>query len=226
MTRNELVAVPTPAETPSWRPISHYDAIENITQEIMSTGLGIKSEDFEVNKNGSQMFGNFVLDQGENGINWTVGVRNSHNKLFSLGIAAGTHVIVCSNLVFSGEFVDFRRHTQKLTNEEIRVLSHNAIRSVIEKAEQSVSHQLAWKETEMSEQDMKINTFDAMAQGILPPAQFDRFCTGLNEERKLNGDTLYSFHGGMTRTMRNSSLFTISNRSRKLNNFMEDIIDV
>ncbi|MHA1889084.1 MAG: hypothetical protein ACTSX0_13750 [Promethearchaeota archaeon] len=223
ITRNELLTIPTPMETESWRPIPHYDAVSHVSREILNAGLGIKEELFEVNKSGNQMFGNFILDEEKEGISWTVGVRNSHNKLFSLGIVAGTHVIVCSNLIFSGEFIDIRRHTQKLTDTEIKVMANTAIQSVIDNAEMYVNLQLSYKEEYMSFDEMKIQTYGAMSEGVLPPAQFNRFHNALKEERELNGDCVYSFHGGMTRTMKNASLFTINNRSRKLNMFMEDV---
>jgi hypothetical protein len=42
---------------------------------------------------------------------WVVGIRNSHDKRFSAGIVAGSQVLVCDNLCFSGEILLARKHT-------------------------------------------------------------------------------------------------------------------
>jgi hypothetical protein len=41
-----------------------------------------------------------------------VGIRNSHDKTFPAGIVAGTHVMCCDNLAFSGEVQISRKHTR------------------------------------------------------------------------------------------------------------------
>ena len=43
---------------------------------------------------------------------WVLGLRNSHDKTFPCGIAAGASVFVCDNLSFSGEVKLVRKHTR------------------------------------------------------------------------------------------------------------------
>ena len=43
-----------------------------------------------------------------------VGLRNSHNKTFPVGLVAGATVFVCDNLSFSGEVRLTRKHTVHL----------------------------------------------------------------------------------------------------------------
>jgi hypothetical protein len=47
----------------------------------------------------------------------TVGLRNSHDKSFPIGIAFGSRVFVCDNLAFHGEHVIRRKHTVKAKRE-------------------------------------------------------------------------------------------------------------
>jgi hypothetical protein len=47
----------------------------------------------------------------------TVGLRNSHDKSFPIGIAFGSRVFVCDNTAFVGEHVIQRKHTVKAKRE-------------------------------------------------------------------------------------------------------------
>ena len=43
-----------------------------------------------------------------------IGLRNSHDKSFSVGLSAGISVMVCSNMAFGGSTVIKRRHTSRI----------------------------------------------------------------------------------------------------------------
>jgi len=231
VTRNELAAITTPEETATWKPVPHLFAVETLSTQLENMGIYIRNETFEIiGKKGEQLFASFILDQQQDGIRWSIGMRNSHNKCFALGIAAGNHVTVCSNLVFDGEFVEFRRHTRRLTLTEISAMMSSAIASVIKKIQTNITWQLNLKTREVNEREFKILTFDAMANGIILPSKFAEFTNCLEVERGINGDCLYSFHGGVTRTLREANLFTINERTNKLHtfihNYMQEPVDV
>lgn len=223
--RNKLAAVTTPEPTKTWSPIPHIEAVDRVIQQINNAGLQVANEKFEVTKNGEHLFAVMNLDRTEEGIQWSVGMRNSHNKLFALGIAAGTHVLVCSNLCFTGEFVDFRRHTGKLTYDEVDILAEKAIGMVQLKIQETINWQLGLKEMPMPLDVMKRTTFDLMEREVLPPpSQFKHFNAALKEEIRLNGESVYSFHGASTRIMRDKNLFTIDFRSAQLNQFVQEYL--
>ena len=48
---------------------------------------------------------------------YVVGVRNSHDMRFSAGVVAGSQVLVCDNLCFSGEIQLARKHTPRIMQE-------------------------------------------------------------------------------------------------------------
>ena len=48
-----------------------------------------------------------------------IGIRNSHDKSFSVGLSAGICVCVCSNLAFGGSTVIKKRHTSGLELTEL-----------------------------------------------------------------------------------------------------------
>jgi len=51
-----------------------------------------------------------------------VGLRNSHDKSFPIGIAFGSRVFVCDNLAFIGDQVIRRKHTVKAKREFAPIL--------------------------------------------------------------------------------------------------------
>ena len=168
------------------------------------------------------MFATFGLDQYFNGSRWQIGFRNSNCKSFAVGITAGTYVFVCSNLAFSGEYVEFRKHTAGLSMEELERISIKAITSTVNRLSQLAQWQEDLKLVPMPELTVKSLTFDAMAQGAFPPSKFSKFREALEEEQSRFGETLYSFHGAVTQTWKGSSLFQTSNRSRILNPLVDD----
>lgn len=47
------------------------------------------------------------------------------------GITAGTRVFVCDNLAFSGEFVEFRKHTKGLVYDELEFMAYRAMKKMV-----------------------------------------------------------------------------------------------
>ena len=65
--------------------------------------------------NGMRMFGFLELQIEESGVRISLGVRNSHDKSFSLGLTVGFRVIVCDNLSFFGDYSPvMKKHTKHL----------------------------------------------------------------------------------------------------------------
>ncbi|MHC4974689.1 MAG: DUF932 domain-containing protein, partial [Planctomycetota bacterium] len=56
-------------------------------------------------------FGVLMLQSAYGDYTDMVGLRNSHDKKFPIGISFGSRVFVCDNLAFCGDHVIKRRHT-------------------------------------------------------------------------------------------------------------------
>ena len=56
------------------------------------------------------------VDDGANAADHSlvVGLRNSHDHSFCLGVSLGSRVFVCDNLAFSGEVRVARKHTNRI----------------------------------------------------------------------------------------------------------------
>lgn len=109
----QVAAVPVPAHTRSWRPVPYADAVGFLKNTISrSLPYSLESEEYGLSKDGRQMFGLLTLDTGDNEQGLAIGMRQSYNRSLSLGIAVGSQVFVCDNLMFSGSaFKVVRKNT-------------------------------------------------------------------------------------------------------------------
>jgi hypothetical protein len=132
ISRTDLAKIKTPAPTESWRPVPHADVVDVLTNRACNRGLKITSERYavlpgalypavgeRVELAGARMFGSidFAPIPGmpfPPGCRPSAGLRNSHDKSFSLSILSGARVLVCSNGTLSAEFIVARKHTSRL----------------------------------------------------------------------------------------------------------------
>ena len=111
-TLDELRAVPTPTPEGRWHPVAHTNVLETVKETLHGAGYTIRAEKYGIAREGKRFFG--VLDLSTplaEGVSLSVGVRNSVDKSFPLGFAAGSRVFVCDNLAFRSELLVRRKHT-------------------------------------------------------------------------------------------------------------------
>lgn len=105
-------AVPTPAPQNRWHPIPHIELHRSVERSIGNMGLKIASQVHALGRGGNHYFGLYQVVANENPeMGLVLGTRNSHNKEFVAGLAAGEGVFACDNLAFWAEVVLGRMHT-------------------------------------------------------------------------------------------------------------------
>lgn len=224
LTEQEVRSVQEPEFTKSWHPVSHGKVIDALEMAVDGRNLGIIGKNYSLNKTGMNMFGTWRLERKKNGISWMVGFRNSMSKAFAIGICAGTNVIACSNMMFSGEFIEFRRHTSGVDLEELRILSEKAVSGIYNRLEALTDWHDNLKNYSLNKEDFKILTYNAMENGVVVPSRFEKFLECNHQELKLNDRSLYTFHGACTRLVREQSLFNIADRTKNLIKVCDDYI--
>ena len=120
VSRTEVARTDTPCSTATWRPVPHIDVIEAVTEVVKAHDWEIEGEKFGLASDGRKMFG-VVEISSSSSPEWhrCVGIRNSHDKSFAVGLSAGVVVCVCSNLAFGGTTVIKRRHTSRFELAEL-----------------------------------------------------------------------------------------------------------
>jgi hypothetical protein len=113
--RDEIALVPTPAATASWKPVPHVEVIDSVTEMIRQRDWMILDEQYGLARDGQKMFGVIRINRSSS-TEWSrcIGIRNSHDRSFAVGLTAGISVQVCSNLAFGGSMVLKRRHTSRI----------------------------------------------------------------------------------------------------------------
>jgi hypothetical protein len=108
-----LCALETPMGTDTHVPIPHKDVVEMVRYSLGFYEHDIVEEHHAITPDGARYFGVLSLKSAYGDYTDMVGLRNSHDKKFPIGISFGSRVFVCDNLAFNGDHVIKRRHTQK-----------------------------------------------------------------------------------------------------------------
>ena len=115
-TLDELNAVATPLRTHSYTPVGYGELVSYVKRQCFENyDWTLESEAYGVKPDGSRFFGVMTFDTGSEEHGLSIGLRSSHDKSMSVGVASGAQVFVCDNLCFSGNNVRYlRRHTRNV----------------------------------------------------------------------------------------------------------------
>jgi len=113
--RQDLLALPAPDSTQTHTIVPHHQLVEATIESLAYRQIKVVKEEYGISKDAAKMFGVLTLDLDGNGLNLVLGLRNSHDKSFALGMVAGYRVFVCDNLAFKGEFFAVaKKHSKRL----------------------------------------------------------------------------------------------------------------
>lgn len=219
VTEAEVIQVPAVPFTKSFHPVHHRQVLDAIRSGVVATGLEIVKTEYVLANNGNRMFGIWDLNGGNDELCWSIGIRNSMDKSMALGITAGTRVFVCENLAFSGEFVEFRRHTKGLIYDELEFMAYRAMKKMVSNLTKFQAWHEGLKNFSLTEWDAKILLVEIMTNTIIPPSKFARF-----SELYFGGvydPTLWGFHETVTDVLRDSNLLALPKKNRMLNGILD-----
>jgi hypothetical protein len=204
VTRAELLTIPPPSATPTWRPIAHGDLIAAIDRQLLVRGITIRSEKFAIQRGGARLFA--VLDlsiESSEERCAAMGIRTSNDRSMALEIAVGVKVFVCDNLAFSGDLIALRRkHTAKFD------LNADISRAVDRYQTHLLAfgRQLAELESRvLTDQEAKVLIHDAFADSLLPIRMFSvvsrTYFTG-QDFSDVAPRSAWGLHNAFTRAVR------------------------
>jgi hypothetical protein len=112
--RQELLGLPVPEATRTHVPIPHADVVAALVQSLGYRNIEVVKDEYALTPDYMRMFGIMTVNVEHSGVRLALGIRNSHDKTFSLAITVGFKVFVCDNLMFNGDFqaVLARKHTK------------------------------------------------------------------------------------------------------------------
>lgn len=161
-----------PAATDTFYPVEHATLVDHVRRELDAANLNVVGEAHAMTAAGNRYFGLMEVSDDSNGGDYAtvIGIRNSHDKMFSAGLAVGSGVFVCDNLAFSGEITIARRHTRFIERDLAGLVGRcmGAIGSMRVNMEERIA---AYKETELSDARFNDLLVRAVEQGCVPVTQ-------------------------------------------------------
>ncbi|CAN5151681.1 hypothetical protein BH23VER1_BH23VER1_32630 [soil metagenome] len=166
--REEVFTTRTPESTPTWYPLPHRHLINEVEGQLRAAGFLLEDEAHALTHDGARYFGAFQVglpgrppaDYG-----WVVGLRNSHDKSYPAGLVAGTRVLVCDNLSFTGEVRISRKHT-RFAARDVRHLTARAVGQLGERFRKLDERVLAYRGrglTDPKAHDLIVKAIDCRA---------------------------------------------------------------
>jgi len=110
VSHDKLRKIKTPGDTPTWKPVAHHDIFESFAKLLQRRKFKLIDAKHTLSHEGRRYFGVINIARASDDFHLSVGIRNSHDKFLAAGAVAGSRVVVCSNLVFSGEHKFTERH--------------------------------------------------------------------------------------------------------------------
>jgi hypothetical protein len=205
VTREQLMAIPPPPPTATWRPIAHGDLVSAIDRQLLVRGITIQKETFAVQRDGARLFA--VLDLS---IEWSgeccaaMGIRTANDRSMALEIAIGVKVLVCDNLAFSGDLIALRRkHTAKFDLNADISRAVDRYRAHLLALQRTIA---AVREDPIADDEAKCLIFEAFYDGILPLRYFTQVARNYFHPSAEMTDvlprTMWGLHNAFTRAVR------------------------
>lgn len=162
-------AVIAPEPTETWHPISHNCLLDIVENTLNKNQLVISKKSFQLSHNNNRFFGVYDLvgDFVQDDFGLSLGIRNSTDQKFPAGLAFGTRVFVCSNLMFEGDEVVSRKHTRLIMN-DLPIMVDSIIDSFLSRYLGTCRQIAHYKNCSLAENDAKAFLWDIAGRNILP----------------------------------------------------------
>lgn len=182
-----------PSLGPKHYPTAHSRVIGGVREAADDYGFEVVNEAHALSHEGNRYFGLMqIAPKGTLGdslqdYSWVLGLRNSHDRTFPIGLAAGAGVFVCDNLSFLGEVKLKRKHT-RFANRDMPTLIANAFGRVVELKTQMDNRFEVYRGAPIDGDRAKAFIFDAVRTGVVTRQQmvdlWQEWCTPKHDEFK------------------------------------------
>jgi hypothetical protein len=171
------------------------------------------------------MFGVLDLrskDDGDYGL--SVGIRNSHDMSFPVGLLLGSRVFVCSNLAFSGEEKVQTKHT-KYVMDRLPKLICTAATKLLESRGKQDARLAAYKATEIEKRkEAAFIMLQAIRNDVIPTRLIDplmdRWEKPTHDEFAESWNAWRMFNA-VTEVLKDSSPLKLAERTQRLHGLLD-----
>jgi len=227
----QLLAIPEPQKTKSYTPLNHYDfavSVLTIASDLLK-GYRFDGDSYALSSDGQKMFGVItyrkINSQQNEELKVAIGLRNSYNKTMSAGLVLGSTVLVCDNLVFSGDIKVMRKHSGVDMHEDL----HDQIVTAIYKSQhnfQQICHDVELMKQKPMNQHQKYEYIGMLTgEGVLSATQsttaFKELWKPSHEEFQV--DTLWAGYNCATEALKSSPVHQIVQRHSGLHSLTKGL---
>ncbi|HYH66308.1 MAG TPA: DUF932 domain-containing protein [Urbifossiella sp.] len=183
VTLDELRGCKTPPAEGRWHPVSHVRVLDTVKETLRGAGYTVRSEKYGLARADARFFGVLDLDTPlAHGTGLSVGVRNSVDRSFPLGFAAGSRVFVCDNLAFRSELLVRRKHTLNGMRAFGTAIG-SAVASLASFREDEADRIRRMAETELTPAMASHVILTALRRGIISSLHLPKVCEAWEEPR-------------------------------------------
>jgi len=232
-TLEELMAMSTPEPSKTWTPVAHVavpEAVERLVADRKWSFVDPDNKfDIVVTQDEVKMFGvTKVIIPGvevDHEFQMAIGFRNSHDKSIALRVSVGVEVMVCYNMIITGDIQVRREHTLNIGPLETFGRAFDLIPD-------AASRLTRWfgdlRNVRISEAEGVAMLADAVEADALPIVDFmaarDSFLTAYANANPLvaHGGTVWSAYQAVTEQFKKHSLYRTQAYSTKLNALVDN----
>jgi hypothetical protein len=165
LSREELLAIPTPEATKSHQPLAHAEIVEALIESLSFRHIEVVSDEYAVSPDGMRMFGVVTLNHEYSDCRFAIGIRNANDKSMRLALVVGLKVTVCDNMMFKGDFQPvLAKHTRNFSLVDALSIGVDRIQRNFEPLQTLV---YSWQHYLLADRDAKLVLYDAFVEGQL-----------------------------------------------------------
>jgi hypothetical protein len=227
---SELSAVKMPSATRTWQPIAHHELFELFCESINKRGYKIVNHIHTTSHDNRRYFGRINITKKKDANSdflLTVGVRNSHDKTYAAGGVAGSHVMVCSNGIFSGEHKFTERHTSQV-NLRLDQQVERVVESVMGDYKTQDERFSKYREFELDDamaHDIIIRSIDKQVISASDvPHVIKQWRTPDHPEFSKDGHTMWRLFNAYTDFFKSVNVFDLPRRGDNLYDLVDTVV--
>ena len=223
----DLGLIKTPDRTETYIPVSHQELVTKIkeagTKHYNTSPFKTK---LEVNHRGQQMFGSMTFHDGSqltgSGMNRSIGFRNSYDKTLPIGVCGGASVVVCSNLMFTGDIIKMRKHTQNV-EDDLDKLIQKLFDDVDRRYNEAVADRETMSEIHFSDTDAGNYLGQLFVnEGVLNGAQLKKATDEWFNSSAFTERTAWSAYNACTEALKSAHPMNALEKYTKLHTFTKE----
>jgi hypothetical protein len=221
---------PQPEFTKTWHPFSHDEVRKAVERACEKLGWTIGAREYSI-RPGSKCLAVYDITNGgaikeTDGIRNRIVWRNAIDMTHSLAFGSAYLELICSNLQLSEtqSWVTFRKHTGRLSIEEITFYAEASLRTLIPKFAELQRWRENLRQARINYEQASMLTCFAMKRGYLPPSRFESFWDkfdGRDSLYKKDAMTLFAWQNANTELMKENNMLVQLDKQKLLHYFLK-----